>query len=96
MPVEPAYARNVYHLYVVRTERRDELRRYLEQANIGSAVHYPLPVHRQPSYTDLNLGEGSFPQAETCSREVLSLPIFPEMEEAEIRYIANAIADFFR
>jgi len=95
-PVEPAYARHVYHLYIVRTKHRDKLRRHLDRNGIGSAVHYPLPVHRQPSYTELNLGKGSFPRAEMCAREVLSLPIFPELEEEEIRYITSTITDFYR
>ena len=94
-PVEPAYARHVYHLYIVRTEHRDKLRRHLDRNGIGSAVHYPLPIHRQPSYADLNLGKGSFPEAEKCAREVLSLPIFPELEEEELLHIVQIVRNFF-
>ena len=95
LPAEPAYARHVYHLYVVRTERRDDLRRYLGRHNIGSAVHYPLPVHLQPAYADLKLAAGSCPAAEKCAAEVISLPMFPELKEEEIKFTAKTIAGFF-
>jgi dTDP-4-amino-4,6-dideoxygalactose transaminase len=95
LPVEPPYARQVYHLYVAGTARRDALRRYLEQHHIGSAVHYPLPVHRQPAYADLGLAEGSFPAAEKSAAEVVSLPMFPELKNEEIEIVAGTIAEFF-
>ena len=94
VPPEPAYAKYVYHLYVIRTERRDELRRYLSLNKIGTSIHYPVPVHLQPSYADLNLAEGSFPVAERYAREVLSLPMFPELSDKEIQYVVNNISDF--
>ena len=95
LPGEPEYAKNVCHLYVVKTERRDELREYLSRHNIGTAVHYPLPVHLQASYADLNLGKGSFPVAEQHAEQTLSLPMFPELREDEVRYVAATIAGFF-
>ncbi len=95
LPVEPPYARHVYHLYVARTARRDALRRYLSRHNIGSAVHYPLPVHRQPAYADLKLPAGAYPAAERCAAEVVSLPMFPDLKEEEIERTASTIAGFF-
>jgi dTDP-4-amino-4,6-dideoxygalactose transaminase len=95
LPAEASYARYVYHLYVVRAERRDDLRQYLAGNDIGSAVHYPIPVHLQPAYADLNLAAGSFPAAEKYAAEVVSLPMFPELREEEIQFIAATIAAFF-
>lgn len=96
LPYEPSYARHVYHLYALRTERRNELRRYLGRNNIGTSVHYPLPIHLQPAYSDLNLKENSFPVAEKSAREVLSLPMFPELQIEEIESIARIIHSFYR
>ncbi|MFC2001649.1 DegT/DnrJ/EryC1/StrS family aminotransferase [Chloroflexota bacterium] len=95
LPYEPPYARHVYHLYVVRTERRDELRRYLKRHRIDTLIHYPTPIHLQPAYADLGLGEGAFPVSEKCAREILSLPMFPELSDVEIRHVAQTVRDFF-
>jgi len=96
LPSDMPYAKHIYHLYVVRTERRDELRSYLKSHNVNTLIHYSTPVHLQPSYSDLNLSKGSFPVAEKCAEEVLSLPMFPELAEEEIQYVAKTINDFFR
>lgn len=95
LPHESPYAKHVYHLYVVRTQRRDELRRYLKRHKVDTLIHYPTPIHLQPAYDDLNLKGGAFPVSEKCAREVLSLPMFPELREAEIQQITRAICDFF-
>jgi len=95
LPYEPPYAKHIYHLYVIRTERRDELRSYLKAHNIGTLIRYPIPIHLQPSYSDLNLSKGSFPCAEKCAKEILSLPLFPELSEEEIQYVAKTISNFF-
>jgi dTDP-4-amino-4,6-dideoxygalactose transaminase len=91
LPVEMPYARHVYHLYVVRTERRDELMRTLNEHGIGAAVHYPQPLHLLPLYHRLGYAPGDFPVAEECARTVLSLPIYPELKESEIERIAQVI-----
>jgi len=96
LPYEPPYAKHVYHLYVVRTERRDELRNHLNSHNINTLIHYPTPIHLQPSYLDLKLNKGSFHATEKCTGEILSLPMFPELADGEIEYIARTIADFFK
>lgn len=95
LPKEPSYAKHVYHLYVVRAERRDELRSYLSLNNIGASIHYAMPIHLQPSYSDLNLARGSFPIAERSAREILSLPMFPELQEEESGHIAKVVCRFF-
>ncbi len=88
-------AKHVYHQYVIRARRRDELRSFLTERNIGSEVYYPLPLHLQPAFAYLALKPGSFPVAESAAQEVLALPMFPELTEAEIRRIVQTIADFY-
>lgn len=86
--------RSVWHQYVIRTVRRDELREHLTKRGIGSEIYYPIPLHRQKALECLGYGEGSFPESERAAREVLALPIFPEIEEEEQRIVVRAIADF--
>jgi dTDP-4-amino-4,6-dideoxygalactose transaminase len=94
LPIEAPWARHVYHLYVIRTARRDGLLEALRQAGIGAGIHYPVPLHRQPAYR--SLAAGPFPHAERASDEVLSLPMFPEMREDQVAYVADAVRRFFR
>lgn len=96
LPVEADYAESVYHLYVVRHERRDELKKHLENHKIGCALHYPLPLHLQKCYASLNYREGDFPVSEKAARECLSLPIYPELAEEQIERVADAIKGFFK
>jgi len=91
LPVEPTLGRYGYHLYVVRSARRDALQRHLQSRGVGTIVHYPTPVHRQPAYAALGDGDGSFPEAERACTEVLSLPLYPELTEAEVRRVADAV-----
>ena len=93
-PVEPPYAHHVYHLYVIRTPRRDALRACLREAEVGTSIHYPLPTHLQEAYRDLGLGPGSLPVTEQAADEVLSLPIFPELTGKEQEVIGQAITRF--
>jgi len=94
LPVEMPYGQHVYHLYVVRAERRDALQVFLKERGIGSLIHYPVPVHLQPAYRG-RLGDvGSLPETERAAREVLSLPMFPELTEAEVRQVAEAVREF--
>ncbi len=86
--------RHVYHLYVVRTEQRDALREYLTACGIGTAVHYPVPVHLQPAYHRLGYGLGSLPETESAARSVLSLPMFPDLPLKSVVDVAEAIARF--
>ncbi len=91
----PAEAYHIYHQYVVRAARRDELRAFLTERNIGSEVYYPVPLHRQECFQYLGYAEGSLPEAERAAREVLALPIFPEITEEEQRRVVQTIAHFY-
>jgi dTDP-4-amino-4,6-dideoxygalactose transaminase len=90
-PVEMEYARHVYHLYVIRTEKREELYSRLKEKGISAAIHYPLPLHLQEAYRYLGWKKGDFPISEACSEELLSLPMFPELTEDEIKKIVEII-----
>lgn len=88
-------AKHVFHQYVVRAQRRDELREFLAARKIGSEVYYPLPLHLQPVFAYLGFSAGDLPVAEQAAKEVLALPMFPELTEAEIQYVVESIADFY-
>jgi dTDP-4-amino-4,6-dideoxygalactose transaminase len=91
LPRERHDARHVHHLFVVRLEQRDAWRERLSEAGVQTGVHYPIPVHLQPAYRDLGYSAGDFPVCERASREVLSLPIFPELTNDQIGEIARAM-----
>jgi dTDP-4-amino-4,6-dideoxygalactose transaminase len=94
LPHEVAGSRHVWHQYVIRTGRRDALREFLAARKIGSEVFYPVPLHLQEAFKGLGYAEGSFPEAERAAREVLALPIFPELREDEQQTVVAAIAEF--
>lgn len=94
LPHELPDRRAVYHLYVVRSAHRDALLEHLKARGIGAGIHYPIPLHLQPSLCYLGYRAGDFPQAEQASREVLSLPLYPEMTDEQVRYVAQAILSF--
>jgi dTDP-4-amino-4,6-dideoxygalactose transaminase len=96
LPQPPAHVESAWHLYTVRHPRRDELKARLDAAGIGSAVHYPLPLHLQKAYAHLGHQPGDFPVAEQCSRECLSLPLYAELTEAQLQRVAGVVRDFFR
>lgn len=89
-----ADADHVYHLFVVRTDARDELREHLEREGIASAVHYPTPIHLTGAYAHLGMAQGSLPVSERLSERMCSLPIFPSMTEAEIKRVAQGVLGF--
>jgi dTDP-4-amino-4,6-dideoxygalactose transaminase len=91
LPRERQDVRHVYHLYVVRLQQRDSWRARLNDAGVQTGVHYPIPVHLQPAYRDLGYSAGDFPVCEQASREVLSLPMFPELTAAQIGEVASAL-----
>jgi dTDP-4-amino-4,6-dideoxygalactose transaminase len=85
----------VFHLYVIQTAYRDRLKEFLAAQGIGTAIHYPTPIHLQAAYRELGYTEGSLPIAEHLSKTVLSLPIWPELEPREIERVSQAISTFF-
>lgn len=93
-PSVPPWPEHVVHLYVLRTGRRDELKEHLGRRGIQTGIHYPRPIHLQPAYADLGLGEGSFPQSERLSREILSLPMYPEIANEQVDLVIRAIRGF--
>jgi dTDP-4-amino-4,6-dideoxygalactose transaminase len=96
LPMEADYAESAYHLYVVRHPQRDDLKKHLEAKKVGCALHYPLSLHMQKCYAHLGYKAGDFPVAEKAARECLSLPIFPEMTDAQIERVSEVIHEFFR
>lgn len=93
LPVERPWARHVYHQFSVRVENRDEVRDALARKGVDAGVHYPIPLHLQPCYASMGLKEGSFPNAERAAREVLTLPIYPELDEAQIARVCAALRE---
>jgi dTDP-4-amino-4,6-dideoxygalactose transaminase len=90
-----AQAHHIFHQYVVRAHRRDELREFLGARGVGTEIYYPVPLHLQKCFAYLGYGEGDLPEAERAAREVLALPMFPELTEDEQRYVTQAIAQFY-
>ena len=88
-------AQHVFHQYVIRAQRRDELRKFLVERKIGSEIYYPLPLHLQPAFSYLGLKAGDLPVSEQAAKEVLALPMFPELTEGEIHWVVESIADFY-
>src|SRR5438093_8435232 len=93
LPVERAGARHVYHLFCVRVKDRERVRAALFEQGVETGVHYPIPLHLQPAYAWMGLSEGSFPVAERAAREVLSLPLYPEMTEDQVDRVCEALRD---
>jgi dTDP-4-amino-4,6-dideoxygalactose transaminase len=85
---------HVFHLFAIRTNQRDELQGHLTRSRIGTTVHYPLPIHLQPAYRGRLGDKGSFPAAEHAAREVLSLPLYPELSQAQAETVVQAVRQF--
>jgi len=94
LPYEPSWARAVYHLYVVRVQERDQLQRHLAEANIGTGIHYPVPLHQQQAYSFLNYKQGDFPVSERAASQILSLPMYPGLTAEHQDRIVGVIATF--
>ncbi|MBN1121769.1 MAG: DegT/DnrJ/EryC1/StrS family aminotransferase [Anaerolineae bacterium] len=90
-PTVPDWAVSSWHLYVIRVEQRDRLFERLRKAGIGVGIHYPIPLHLQPAYTDLGHKEGDFPHAEAAAKSILSLPMYPELSDSQIEIIVEAV-----
>jgi dTDP-4-amino-4,6-dideoxygalactose transaminase len=83
---------HVYHLYVIEVEGRDRVAAALRERGVATGIHYPIPIHLQPAYADLERGRGSFPRTERSAERILSLPMFPELTEAQIELVTDALA----
>jgi dTDP-4-amino-4,6-dideoxygalactose transaminase len=90
-PKEMPWARHVYHVYTVRSRDRDGLQSALQAEGVQTGVHYPVPVHLQPAYSDLGYELGAFPQAEDAAKHVLSLPVYPELSSQAMTDVASAV-----
>lgn len=95
LPFVATQGHHIFHQYVVRARRRDDLRRHLTERGVGTEIYYPSPLHLQKSYTFLGYAEGDFPESERASREVLALPIFPELTAEEQAAVVEAMAEFY-
>jgi dTDP-4-amino-4,6-dideoxygalactose transaminase len=95
-PVVATGNEHIFHQYTLRVERRDALQAHLKAKGIGSAIYYPIPLHRQPCFAHLGYAAGSLPRSEQAAQEALSLPIFPELTRAQLDYVVDAIAEFYR
>jgi dTDP-4-amino-4,6-dideoxygalactose transaminase len=94
LPLEAPGVESVYHQYVVRHPSRDELRDHLQSKGIGTALHYPLPLHLQKCFADLGHKAGDFPVSEAAAHECLSLPMYPELSDQQVEYVAAMIREF--
>ena len=95
IPFEPSWTKPVFHLYIIRTQKRDDLQKYLSENGISTGLHYPIPLHLQNAYKNLNLANGNYPITEKVSNEILSLPMFPDLTEEQIKYISEKIKSFY-
>lgn len=94
IPHAASFAEPVYHLYVIRTNNRDEMRAYLWEHGIATGIHYPIPIHLQPAYRDLGYKEGDLPVTEQYANQVLSLPMYPELSADMVEYVAGTVIEF--
>jgi dTDP-4-amino-4,6-dideoxygalactose transaminase len=93
-PWEPSWSRSVYHLYVIRTSDRDGMIEYLKQAGIGTGIHYPVPLHLQKAYSSLSYRPEDFPVATRVAREIVSLPMFPQLTNEQQALVVDAVQMF--
>jgi len=95
LPKEMPYAKHVYHLFVIRAQQRDDLRVFLEQKEVDTGLHYPIPLHLQKAFQHLGYKRGDFPVAEKLADDILSLPIYPELTTQQIEYVCDSIREFY-
>jgi len=93
-PTEKSYAKHVYHMYVIRTQRRNELQSYLKENEIASAIYYPIPLHLLEAYKDLGYSKGDFANSEKACDQTLAIPLFPEIMGEQLEAVANSIHGF--
>jgi dTDP-4-amino-4,6-dideoxygalactose transaminase len=93
-PAAQPASEHVWHLYVIRTEERDALKAFLGERGIETGIHYPMPIHQQQAFRHLGYARGNFPVTEAMADQLLSLPMFPELEESQIHAVVDALAEF--
>jgi len=96
LPKDVGYGKHVYHQYSIRYLGRDDLRDFLLKQGVQTAVHYPIPLHLQPAFEFLGLGEGAYPESERAAAEVLCLPVYPEMTDDQVGIVTQALRDYFK
>lgn len=94
VPHEPSWARAVYHLYVIQTANRDDLRKYLDRAGIATGIHYPIPLHLQKAYRHLGYKRGDFPVTEQAASDILSLPMYPQLQHDQQNRVVREVTEF--
>src|SRR3984885_4372473 len=94
LPFEPSWSKAVYHLFVVRVQERSLMQKHLADAHIGTAIHYPVPLHEQKAYAWLGYPVGSFPVTERCAKEIVSLPMFPGLSSDQLQRVADGVQAF--
>ncbi len=94
LPQEQPYAQAAYHLFVIRSVERDALLEHLHSNGVGALIHYPIPLHLQPAFRELRQGSVSLPVVERAAREILSLPLTPELTEEQVRYVSSVVRSF--
>jgi dTDP-4-amino-4,6-dideoxygalactose transaminase len=90
-PTPDHSSRHVYHIYAVRSSARDTLQQELNAYGVQTGIHYPIPVHLQPAHSDLGYTAGDFPHSEAAAREVLSLPMYPELSNTQVEYVSAVV-----
>ena len=95
LPEEQPFSKHVYHLFVIRVRKRNQLQKSLKEKGIITGIHYPTPIHLQPTYRDLGYDKGDFPQSEKASLEVLSLPLYPGISQKQQRFVSEQIFKFY-
>jgi dTDP-4-amino-4,6-dideoxygalactose transaminase len=95
VPRDQQHEECVYHNFIIRTDPRDELMKHLLEQGVDTRIHYPIPIHLQKAASDLGYREGSFPRTESDARRMISLPIYPELTDAEIDYVVQSVRSFF-
>ena len=95
VPIELMDARHIYHLYVIRVPKRDDLQKYLKEQGIYTGIHYPIPIHQQKAFSWLGHQPGDFPETEKAVTEILSLPMYAELSDDDIERVVNTIHEFY-
>jgi len=95
-PPPAASGRHIYNQYVLRVRDRNPLRQHLMAAGVGTEIYYPVPLHLQKCFAYLGYKSGQFPESERAADETVALPIYPELEDAQLQYVVDSIADFYR